>query len=847
MPLPDSLVELDRAAWQALLAPPAAVDAAPAPWVADREVTLDLSDGARRVRAVWRLEGPGVAAWSARLVGPGVHAREVRVDGAPAPLTWGPDGGWLHLPAGGAHTVTLDGWLDPAAPLSLLASARGALRVVGGDLVPTVQGQAAPQARGQWWTGAATVDLLAAQPRGGGGDLAVARADLGVTLGDTELTVRGRATWEVRRGSLSEVRLQLKHGGDDLVVTGPPGSRVERAGDRVTVVLAAPEHHQVSVSLRSSVRLPADAEAQVALPELIVLDAARSDRSLVLARDSDLELLPDLRGGTATLTASARARDLIAGAPIAARTGDVSGALTARQFVPAERPAILVDVADATVTFTPEGRSLAQLTWTLRNETAAALLIRLPPGHRALAVRVDGEPVPVAVEGDTLRVPLPRSPETVQGPLAFPVELAVLGDGLPAWTARGEVTLPLPTVDAPVAVRRVTVNLPDGWALRDAAGAVEAFSEGQGLAYGFGATAAAAQQEAAYRGAVQAWMENDFEGAQAALDQVRSLGDDNENVRRLQSNIDYVSGDSTVDTAEARRVRDLAATRGQADKDRQEDLLYKAKEAEASGDAEAAEAAWSEVIELSGKLEQLEQKEDQRQELVVQEARKKLEVARQPVRAPASAKPAKSADADDDGDRYDQTTGYDAPVGYDAPGDRGDIVVGDLVDGELVAPTSPSVEEPAPDEPQHLLDGAQFTDPVTGTFSSNFNYDAVTRIPRPSRREAPLAGLSEPVQNTGTTSGPAASGAAAPEPSTSTVTITRNELARIPSGLSFAGEAPIRPPPPPPPPRATVTAVSASLIIPVPGEVARLQHLLVPALDAAPLTLTLRPLRRSPR
>jgi hypothetical protein len=183
-------------------------------------------------------------------------------------------------------------------------------------------------------------------------------------------------------------------------------------------------------------------------------------------------------------------------------------------------------------------------------------------------------------------------------------------------------------------------------------------------------------------------------------------------------------------------------------------------------------------------------------------------------------------------------------AGFDRPGDTSTVDLGDV--GRAAVVDHPAANEEAP---TYLLDGAQVTDPVLGTFSSNFDYRSVARSPRPSpssRREAPLAGLSEPVQAAGTTATPGPL-AAAPAPPDSAVTITQQELARIPAGRAFASEVQAGPPPPPPPPPATVTAVSAALIIPVPGEVARLQHLLVPALDAAPLTLTLRPLRRSPR
>jgi hypothetical protein len=209
---------------------------------------------------------------------------------------------------------------------------------------------------------------------------------------------------------------------------------------------------------------------------------------------------------------------------------------------------------------------------------------------KLLAVQVEGRPVAAVSDPTGWRIPLPRSVETMRGLLSFPIELTVIATDDVAWADGEDAVVALPVVDAEVAVRRVTLNLPRGARALGAdgdGGRVAAFSEGDGLAYGFAEGVDQARASALYQDALGAWMKNDFGEAQQRLDELKQIGGDNENVNRLQSNLDLVGGQvaSSGDEALARRLKDQARARSLDEEQRQEDVLRYADEQLAAGQA----------------------------------------------------------------------------------------------------------------------------------------------------------------------------------------------------------------------------------------------------------------------
>jgi hypothetical protein len=162
----------------------------------------------------------------------------------------------------------------------------------------------------------------------------------------------------------------------------------------------------------------------------------RGESALQLARDGEVEGVPEATGWTPSSAprAAGVGQGLVEGTPTrrsrpaAAR----SGSLTLLRFVPIEGPPVVVDVAAYTIATSREGRALIRAHYEVRNERAASLRIRPPPGFEILGVRVAGETAVIARDREgAWRVPLQRSVDTVSGLLSFPVEVALLGEAKP--------------------------------------------------------------------------------------------------------------------------------------------------------------------------------------------------------------------------------------------------------------------------------------------------------------------------------------------------------------------------------------------------------------------------------
>ena len=116
------------------------------------------------------------------------------------------------------------------------------------------------------------------------------------------------------------------------------------------------------------------------------------------------------------------------------------------------------DRATATTLVTPEGRSLTEVSLTVRNQAQPFLRVGLPDGATLLSAEVAGAAVKPAQGADGLRIPLLRPGFRPQGPSA--VSFVYLHAG-PAFAAKGDASLTLARVDLPVAWLEWEMLLPD--------------------------------------------------------------------------------------------------------------------------------------------------------------------------------------------------------------------------------------------------------------------------------------------------------------------------------------------------------------------------------------------------
>lgn len=641
---PEPTVTLHGATWRALQGPEPTVTPAPGPLVTTREVDLWWDGEVLRVQATWTLVSEEPTWQVLPLLGPGLHVDAVQWGGRPAVLVGG-DGTLVIGRGVGRQTITFSGVLpgDPTrAPVSLalLGAAAGTVRVhTPSGTVGSLTADGAVRVDDRFVTGARDLRVQVAAPRTAARDrgvLAQATVGLGLTVGEAAIAGQARVAWRLRSGSLDRVGLRVSGVGADLQVAGAQVASWRREGDRVLVTLRESESRRVALDLRWTVPLDGSEASSVPLPSIVPEQAFRSQVAVQIARDGEIEVLPQLDGWEAIGQADLPdfAEGLVEGSPTAAYQAGAAGragALSLLRYVPAEQPAVVVDVAATVVAVSAEGRTLTRALLTTRNERAAHLRLTPPPDHRLLAVQVAGQRVRVVPEAGGYRIPLPRSLETLEGHVAFPVEVVLIGEA-PAWERSERRALPIFAIDAPIAISRVSVHLPPGYRNRldvGEASTVADFTEGETLAYGFGLGGQReAEADALWQAALESYMRNDFDEADAAIEELTELGASNENVARLSSNLAVVQGRAAdKGDVQSRRVVAQASSRGIEDQREKEEALIEAERELAAGNYAVAAERYDKVESLSKKLKKVEQRESVEQRRTEDLARVQKEIA----------------------------------------------------------------------------------------------------------------------------------------------------------------------------------------------------------------------------
>ena len=620
-------VVLSGARWRALVGPELPAIEDPGPRVVDRTVRLSKTEKGLRIEARWRLDAERGGWFVAPLVGDDVVLTS---------LTWRGRAEGLGPPSAGMRPVAL--WVDGPGELVLTGILEARVAPGEGPLLPmlaapTGRGELpedwvfasegmAPTGKGSWWGGTGDLALVGRQPAATArGALLGATVATGITVDDGAVTVAARLHVTALRGTMAQVVFRVAGAGPDLSVVGPQVASFDRQGDRVTVTLRDGASTSARLEVRWSASTATGAATSLPAPSVVPEGVSRTAYVTKLARSGDREVVPD--GDAWRAVALAELPDWAEGLVEGTATGALSYAGTGRgpaglrlnllRFEPVPGPATLIDVAQTAVALSDEGRMLMRTHLQVRNDRGGLLRVTPPPGARIIGVSVAGELPEPLVDGRSWRLPLKKSVETVDGLLSFPVRVVMVGDA-PAFDGRTRDALPLPSFDADIAVHRVTVNLPMGHESRlkdDEQHVVPSFTEGSGITYGFAVgDARATEADVLFQNAVQQWMANDFDGAQGSLDQLRSIGAGNDDMDRLQGNLDLLFTESKQESATSRRVKEQAKYRSMEESREQQRLLDEAEQALLVGDYEVAQSNYSQALDIGDKLEKLDADED---------------------------------------------------------------------------------------------------------------------------------------------------------------------------------------------------------------------------------------------
>ncbi|MDP2307885.1 MAG: hypothetical protein Q8P18_17800, partial [Pseudomonadota bacterium] len=618
-------------------------------------------EGPLRVELEWAFTAVAPAWMDVPLAGPALV-----VDTVTGPAIAGAYGlRALLSPTARTATIAVTGTLAPSRPgaasLAVFPAARQRVIIDAPGLDVTVAGAT------DGWLAASPGLSLTWKPHVAAAPapqlpLVHAEASTAVWAEPGALLARAAVRWRVVRGEVARFELDVT-GLEEVEVEGPNLARAVREGNRMVLTPRAPVRGTFAVDVRARRPLPAEgggaSGVEVAAPAPRPI-ASRVERYWTVGRAEDGELVPV--GGPRAVPARtfpAWARGLSDTPPESFWQGDAPLRVRLARFTPLMGPDTVIERAELVVAAAAEGRALVRTTWHTRNERRQYLHVRPPPGLRPMTARVSGEPVTILSDGaGGVYVPLEKSVETVQGLLTFPVELTWIAEG-DAWARKGERTLLLPSVDAPIQAADWEVYLPRGWTAPGKSSVATSAPPPE-------VTAA----DEALQQAVIAYKSNNFAASQGYLETARASGSTSANVGRLQSNLDVLLGKDGkpggegdgeggggagegllggVEDGASRRVRELANAKTVTMQVEQEEAVDKARWAYQSGDVDEAERYLEEVIALADDIGMTEQKESAEQSGKKAEATKLLsEVVamkkQKSANAPAPSQPSPSPD-----------------------------------------------------------------------------------------------------------------------------------------------------------------------------------------------------------
>ncbi len=329
----------------------------------------------------------------------------------------------------------------------------------------------------------------------------VAELDVGIVGGPTE-----------------RLDLSLPATAERVSVSGPDVREAQVAGGKATIFLRGKVRERTR--LRVSYEMPLAKEGVQRLDPPSLADGHWAGGTLVVSNAAGgVEVLPGTLDGLRQVAigdAADSARALAVGTPavaceIAGRTWTAEvELLNLAEFALKES---IADLAHYELMFRDDGMMLCKASYEIRNRARQFLRLDLPRGATVLQARVNEEPkplTPVPNAPDAYLLPLVRSVASVQGLVTFPVDVVFLcrldlvggasapregagadsgrgaetprpqglrgaetphpqgerGTGTPRLQRRGEVALPLPRIDLPIAYAWCEASVPEGMRVR---------------------------------------------------------------------------------------------------------------------------------------------------------------------------------------------------------------------------------------------------------------------------------------------------------------------------------------------------------------------------------------------
>ena len=293
-----------------------------------------------------------------------------------------------------------------------------------------------------------------------------------LTVGEAELRMAALVDVNVVQGEPARFALRLPGGFEVTSVSGSNLDKTEEAPGVLTLVVREPgrRRHQFLITLEQA---HAGGSFNVE-PELPSIDGAQRETGEVAVEGlGTLELLATEAGGLRRMDVRETAeplRGLAREALLAAfryqRRADAPPKLTldVKRYPNAAVLAALAERAVVTTLTTTEGRTLTEVSLTVRNHAQPFLKVALPEGSTLLTAEVAGEGVKPVKGDDGTRVPLLRAGFRPDGP--YNVSFVYVQPGAP-FAKKGDAHLAVPRMDVPINVLEWELFLPDRYLVKD--------------------------------------------------------------------------------------------------------------------------------------------------------------------------------------------------------------------------------------------------------------------------------------------------------------------------------------------------------------------------------------------
>jgi hypothetical protein len=276
-----------------------------------------------------------------------------------------------------------------------------------------------------------------------------------ISLGEDSTTIYGEVSLEVAQGAAAEAKIQLP---DKITVNQVLGAMVadwEVKDGQLAVKFLEPVEQSARFVINGEVRLPRDGQFDIPLLRLTGTERETGGVAVEVLGAGEIKDVKQqgLEDADATdLGEMVTSRQSPSLAAFRFRAGDVKARTLAVTVARYTQQAVLmanIEEARYQVLMSPEGKTLVQARYAVRNNQRNFVKITLPAGATVWSALLSGNPVrPGQATDGSLLLPLEKARGGEDAP-AFVVEVLYLNRAT-AWDDKGKVKLSLPALDLPI-------------------------------------------------------------------------------------------------------------------------------------------------------------------------------------------------------------------------------------------------------------------------------------------------------------------------------------------------------------------------------------------------------------